>query len=162
MKKRLLVKIASLFLIFGLVTGCGNDDYEPETNNQNGYEEGNGERELTVQEFFANNPDELQDLIAMGQEETETISETMGVEMTFDVEVVGPNSIAFIYIYGPSVEIHDEMGPALTTTLESLAAIHEMTAAGIRETIGVSTLYLIIRYVDNDGNVLAEGTFAGQ
>lgn len=136
------VKVVGIFLFVILLTGCG--------------------RPRTLQEFLERHPDELNEVIADVEEEIERMSRMTGIEMFFEMEVAGPDELVFIYVYGPNVELTDDVAEQLEQSLALMATTYERMAAQIRESMNVDAVYITLVYMDYERNVLAESTFAGQ
>jgi len=135
---KLLIRIAGLFLFLVLITGCGSNS--------------------TLESYLENHPEELQMIIDDAQE----VIDQQGLDLTFNLEIYGSNTLIFNYTYGPDTEIFEGFAEMQAESLSEVGYAFEELAAELRETMEVDVVYIIVRYFDNEGNLLAEQTFAGQ
>ena len=147
MTKKGFVVIVSVLTVAVLLAGCG--------------------RPSTVREYMEANPGTFEEFQSDMQTEARQMSRVFGAEILVDVELVGDHEIAVIFVFNdPNFLIETDSGAlladAITQGLDADTELQHEMAAGARNAMRVNTLYFTHRYLDINGNVLAERTFAGQ
>ena len=137
-----MIKVFGLVGLFLLVVGCGGVS--------------------TLEEYFDRNPDSLAEIREESDAEVAAMIAATGIDMSVEIEIDGPNTLVITFSYGPEVALADNVGELLEAALEMEASTFRQQATEIREAAGVDTVYLVIRYLDGQGTLLAERTFAGQ
>ena len=147
MTKKLFILMMGVLLIATLLAGCGG-------------------RPGNLREWVDANQDEWIALEAESAEEARQMSAMFGVDIASAFEVVGDHELVMNFTFSDpafsvGTEIGDILSAALSDEIESDAAFYYEMAEGMRRSMRVDTLYYTLRYLDANGNVLAERTFAG-
>lgn len=125
---------------------------EAEKEEEPAEEESSGE--MTLEEYLAATPgaeDELKNELAGAGDET----------MSAEAEVKGNDFILSFIIKDESL-VTDDLGSQLDVGLEAAASVFETAAAQFDELIEQKgAVTLVIKYIDPDGNVVAERNFKG-
>ncbi|MCL2568939.1 MAG: DUF4854 domain-containing protein [Oscillospiraceae bacterium] len=148
MTKKLLVLLMSVLLVAALLTGCG------------------GSRPTNVREYMEANPSELAEFEAEMELEVQQMATMFGIDMSIRLDIIGDHELRLSYTlydndFLVGTELGDFLGEFLAEGLEEDSAFYTEMATEMRNEINISTLYLTMRYLDANGGVLAERTFAG-
>ncbi|MCL2573368.1 MAG: DUF4854 domain-containing protein [Defluviitaleaceae bacterium] len=118
-------------------------------------------RPANVREFFDANQSEWAELVDEMNTEAEVLTRGTGIEMSITLEIYGNDTLVYNFIYGPNTEFLPTIGQDLDNELALMTASTTMMAQELRRAMGIDVLYVQMRYLDSNGNVLAERTFAG-
>ena len=148
MTKKLLVLLMSVLLVAALLVGCG------------------GSRPTNVREYMEANPSELAEFEAEMELEVQQMAAMFGIDMSIRLDIIGDHELRLSYtLYDTDflvgTELGDFLGEFLAEGLEEDAPFYTEMATEMRNEINIDTLYLTMRYLDANGDVLAERTFAG-
>jgi len=147
MTKRLLVSLISTLLIATLLVACGS-------------------RPDTLRAYMDANPDEWEEAQEEAAAEAAEMSAMFGVEMASIFEIVGDHELVMNFKFTDAdlfagTDIAEILALELTAELESMMDFYTDLAIGMRRAMRIDTLYYTLRYLDADGNVLAELTVPG-
>jgi len=148
MTKKFFVSLMSLLLITALLVGCGS-------------------RPSTLREYMDANPGEWAEAQADAEAEAAQMSALYGVELTATFEIVGNHELRMNFQFpDPAFLITTDVGAGLAAGLEESLDMetdfYTELAGNMRSAMRIDTLYYSVRYLDANGSVLAERTFAGQ
>lgn len=118
---------------------------------------GCGNRASTFREFVEINPAWFEQEIADSKADVRELSEATGINMSISFEIVGEHELVLNF------QIHDviDADPSLfVEMLDSEADRFYEEAAGMRRAAGIYKLSYTVRYLNADGNLLAERTFS--
>lgn len=118
-------------------------------------------RPSNVREFFESNAAEFQELVDEVNAEVASMSAALGIDLSVNLEIQGDDTIIYNFIYGPDTHFEPSAEADLAQAIDGMADFQTETAQGLRRSMGIDTLYITMRYLDSNGRVLAEGTFAG-
>jgi len=147
MTKKLLVSLISALLIATLLVGCGSS---PDT----------------LRAYMDANPEEWEEAQAEAAAEGAQMSAMFGVDMSTSFEIVGNHELVMSFQFGDpafnaDTDIGEMLAVELASELEGMTDFYTEIATDMREAMGIDTLYYTIRYLDAEGNVLAELSLQG-
>ena len=145
--KKLIALLLALLLVATFLVACGG-------------------RPTTLREYMDANPEELEEFLEEMEAEAQAMSRMLGVQISIDVYVSGDHEMVLDFIIDdPTFLIDSEFGPLLSeefaAELAAEADYYTEIAVDMRRSLRISTLYVTMRYLDANGAVFAEQTFAG-
>ena len=147
MTKKLLVSLISTLLIAVLLVGCSS-------------------RPDTLRAYMDANPDEWAEVQTEAAAEGAEMSAMFGIDIVTSFEIVGDHELAMSFqftdpIFAADTEIGEMLSEDLAAELAGMTDFYTELAVDMREAMRIDTLYYTVRYLDADGNVLAERRFQG-
>lgn len=81
---------------------------------------------------------------------------------TFDVDIFAEDGTKFVYLFKYKIDLGgSSTGDYLTKSLEGANTTYDPIAKQLQELIGDKSISVVVRYVDKDGNLLAEKEYVG-
>jgi len=147
MRKKMFVSLISTLLIAALLVGCGG-------------------RPDTLRAYMDANPDEWAEVQEEAAAEGAEMSAMFGIDIITSFEIVGDHELAMSFqftdpVFAADTDVGEMLSDELAAELMSMTDIYTEIAVDMREAMRIDTLYYSVRYLDADGNVLAERTFQG-
>jgi len=147
MTKKLLVSLVSTLLIATVLVACGS-------------------RPDTLRAYMDANPDEWAEVQEDAAAEAAEMSAMLGIEMASIFEIVGDHELVMNFQFTDAALFADAaiaeiLAYELAAELESMTSFYTDLATDMRRAMRIDTLYYTVRYLDAEGNVLAELTFQG-
>jgi len=118
-------------------------------------------RPTNVREFFDANADEFQELVDEMNAEAAAMSAAFGIDISINLEIRGNDTLVYNFVYGPDTQFDPGVEAELEAQIALMADFQTEMAQEMRNAMRIDTLYILVRYLDSNGRVLAEGTFSG-
>jgi len=89
------------------------------------------------------------------------MSAAFGIDISINLEIRGNDTLVYNFVYGPDTQFDPGVEAELEAQIALMADFQTEMAQEMRNAMRIDTLYILVRYLDSNGRVLAEGTFSG-